>query len=186
MGINTFEPAVPQKSKDITLGEGVLYKNYGEVDQEIIGATRTGSELNIEWSKKVVAYDGALAETKNLRRSERCIPKLTVRFLKLNYEVLNMGINTTVTDGSDQDGTYKKITFNKNWDSSDILENITFKGFKANGEFCIIKLQNALNIDPITFEFKEKDELVGEMIYTGFYGYSTPTTPPLVIQEEIA
>lgn len=186
MPTNTFSPAVPEKAKDILLGEGVLYKDYGEVGEAVIGATRGGTKLEIERTIKDVEYDGSMGPTKNMRRSERFVVKLVVNFLKLTYTNLAYGLNVTVSDGSDADGTYKKIAFDTSFADTDVLTNITFKGYKANGEYCIIKVENALNIDNIGLEFKEKDEVVSEMSYTGFYTYAAPTTPPLKIQEEVA
>jgi len=186
MATNTFSPAVIDKAKDLFLGEGVLYKDYGEAGQAVIGATRGGSKLEIERAIKDVEYDGSMGPTKGMRRTERFVVKLVVNFLKLTYTNLAYGLNVTVSDGSDQDGTYKKIAFNTTFASTDVLDNITFKGYKADGTYCIIKVEKALNIDNIGLEFKEKDEVVSEMTYTGFYTYSAPTTPPLKIQEEVA
>jgi len=186
MATNTFSPAVIEKAKDLFLGEGVLYKDYGEAGEVVIGATRGGSKLEIERVIKEVEYDGAMGPTKGMRRTEKFIVKLVINFLKLTYTNLAYGLNVTVSDGSDQDGTYKKIAFNTTFSDTDVLDNITFKGYKADGTYCIITVENALNINNIDLEFKEKDEVVSEMTYTGFYEYSTPTTPPLVIQEEIA
>jgi hypothetical protein len=187
MPTNTFSPAVIHKAKDLFLGEGALYKDYvSEADKgTLIGATRGGTKLEIEWSKKEVDYDGSMGPTKGMRRTERFVAKLVVNFLKLTYTNLAYGLNVTVSDGSDADGTYKKIAFRTNFESTDPMTNITFRGFKANGEFCVIILENALNIDNISLEFKEKDEVISEMTYTGFYTYAAPTTPPLAIREEI-
>lgn len=186
MPTNTFSPAVIHKAKDLLLGEGVLYYNYGEVSEAVIGATRGGTKLEIEWNKKEVDYDGSMGPTKGMRRTERFVAKLVVNFLKLTYTNLAYGLNVTVSDGSDQDGTYKKISFDTTFASTDVMTNITFKGYKADGTYCIIKLENAMNIDNIGLEFKEKDEVVSEMTYTGFYTYAAPTTPHLKIQEEVA
>jgi hypothetical protein len=186
MATNTFSPAVIEKAKDLLLGEGVLYVNYEEDGQAVIGATRGGSKLEIDWSKKEVDYDGSMGPTKGMRRTERFVAKFVINFLKLTYTNLAYGLNVTVSDGTDQDGTYKKISFNLTFASTDVLKNITFVGYKADGTYCIIKLENAFNMDNISLEFKEKDEVVSEMTYTGFYTYAAPTTPPLVIQEENA
>lgn len=185
MSTNIFSPAVPEKAKDIFLTEGVLYKDYGEVGEALIGATRGGTKLDIDWTKKIVEYDASMGPTKGMRRTEKFIAKLIVNFLKLTYTNLAYGLNVTVSDGSDQDGTYKKIAFNTSFAASDVLDNITYLGFKANGEYCRIKLEKALNIDNIGLEFKEKDEVVSNMIYTGFYTYAAPTIPGLDIREEI-
>jgi hypothetical protein len=186
MATNTFSPAVIHKAKDLLLGEGVYYKDYGEVGEVIIGATRGGSKFEIDWSKNVIDYDGAMGPTKGLRRTNRFVAKFVINFLKLTYTNMAYGLNVTISDGSDQDGTYKKMVFNTSFASTDVLTNLTFKGYKADGTYCIIKLENALNIDNISLEFKEKDEVISEMTYTGFYTYTLPTTPPLVIQEEIS
>jgi len=185
MGVNTFEPAVPQSAKDIMLGEGVLYVDYGEIGEAVIGATRGGSKVEIERTIKTVDYDGAMGATKGMRRTERFVVTLVVNFLKLTYTNFVYGLNATTADGTDGDGTYKKITFDTTFASTDMLTNITFKGYKANGKYCIITITNALDIGNVGIEFKEKDEVVTERTYTGFYTYAAPTTPPLTIQEEV-
>jgi len=186
MPTNTFSPATINKAKDILLGEGILYYNYGEVSQAVIGATRGGSSLNLDWTKREIAYDGALGAARGLRRTERLVATLVVKFLKFNYTMLQYGLNVTVSDVTDQDGTFKKISFDTGFESTDVMTNIAFKGYKADGTYCLIILQNALNINNIGLEFKEKDEVVNEMTYTGFYTYAAPTTPPILIQEEDA
>lgn len=186
MATNTFSPAVPEKANDLLLGEGILYKNYGEEGEAIIGATRGGSKLEIDRDIPEIKYDGAYGPTKGLRRYERFVAKLVINFLKLTYTNLAYGLPVTVSDGTDADGTYKKIAFDLEISSTDVLTNITFKGQKHDGSYCIIKLENALNIDKIELEFKEKDEVISEMTYTGFYTAAAPTTPPLTIQDEVA
>lgn len=183
---NSFNPAVPEKSNDILLGEGVVYVNYGEAGEAIIGATRGGSKLEIDKTLKEIGYDGAYGPTKDLRRYERYVVKLIINLLKLNYTTLCYGVPVTVSDGSDIDGTYKKISFDLDFEASDVLDNVTFAGQKQDGSYCIIKVENALNIDNLSFAFNEKDELVSEMTYTGFYTYAAPTIPPLVIHDEVA
>lgn len=186
MSTNTFSPAVIHKAKDVLLGEGLVYKDYGESGQALIGATRGGSKLEIERAIKEMEYDGSMGPTKGMRRTERFVAKLMINFLKITYVNLAYGLNVTISDGSDVDGTYKKIAFDTDFDANDVLDNVTFKGYKADGTYCIIKVTKALNIDSIGLEFKEKDEVVSEMTYTGFYTYLAPTTAPLVIQEEEA
>lgn len=181
MATGVFSPTVPQSSNDIMLGEGIVYKNYGEAGEAVIGATRGGSKFEIDNSIKSAAYDGAYGNTKGLRRYERCAVKLTVNFLKLTYTNLAYGMPVTVSDGTDSDGTYKEISFDLEISSGDVLTNVAFVGKKHDGKNCIIIVENALNIDKITWDFKEKDEVVSEMIYTGFYAYATPTTPPFKI-----
>jgi len=185
MPIGVFSPAVPELAKDILLGEGIVYKNYGEEGEAIIGATRSGSKLEIDRSIKEIKFDGAYGPTKSMRRYETCVVKLIINFLKLTYTNLAYGLPVTVSDGSDKDGTYKKISFDLEIAAADVLTNVAFLGYKDNGDYCLIKVDNALNIDKIGLDFKEKDEVTSEMTYTGFYTYADPTTPPLEIREEV-
>lgn len=184
MATNSFVPVPIDKAKDLLLGEGTLYIDYDEVSEAPIGATRGGTTFEIERSIKEVEYDASMGATKSMRRYERCIARLVINFLKLTYTNLAYGLNVTVSDGSDVDGTYKKISFDTDINSTDVLTNLTFYGKKANGKYCLIKLLNVFNTGNISFEWKSKDELVGEMTYTACYAYATPSTPPFEIWEE--
>jgi hypothetical protein len=183
MAQGVFSPSVPT-ADDIMLGEGVVYYNYG-AGGGVIGATRGGSKLEIEKTIKEIKFDGAYGAVRGLRRYEKYIPKLVINFLKLTYGNFVHGLPVTVTDGTDKDGTYKKISFDLEITASDVLTNVTFVGQKQNGKEISIYLKNALNIDNITLDFKEKDEVTSEMTYTGFYSASTPTVPPIEIRDYI-
>lgn len=183
--IGVFPMAIPDAG-DILLSEGVVYINHGEAGEAVIGATRGGSKLQIEKPIKVVAYDGAYGETENMRRTEMYIIRLVINFLKINYTTLAYGTAMDVSDGSDADGTYKKMTFRLDFQDTDVLTNVAFIGQKLTGEATFIKVLNALNISPISLEFKAKDEVKAEMTYTGFYTAANPTIPPLEIWDYVA
>lgn len=185
MANGTFNPAVPDKSNDILLGEGIVWKNYGVGGAAIIGATRGGSKLTLERKIRDIAFDGAYGSVKGLRRFETYKVKLSVNFLKINYTSLSYGLSLTTTDITDADGSFKKTVFNLDFDSADVLTNVAFVGQKNDGKQCIIIVENALNIDNIDLDFKEKDELTTELVYTGFYTYAAPTVPPVKILDYI-
>lgn len=184
MSVTAVTPVVPEQAKDLMLTEGVIIIDEGDTNIDY-GATRGGSKFDIEKVVEIVNHDGANGAVKGMRRMERFVPKLTVNLLKHNYTNLAYGNAVTVSDGTDKDGTYKEITFDLEIEDTDVLTNICFSGFKANGKYCKIKVFNALNIDSLTFEFTEKNEIVSEQIFTGFYNYATPTTPPFEILEEV-
>jgi hypothetical protein len=185
MAYGVFNPTVPDSANDLLLGEGAVYKNYGELGQAALGATSGGSKLEIDRKIKEVKYDGGYGKTKNMSRYDTFEPKLTVKFLKLTYTNMVAGLPVTVSDGTDADGTYKEISFDMEIAAADVLTNVAFVGQKFDGTACSIILENALNLDKISIDFKEKDEVVSEMTYTGFYAYATPTTPPLLIKDGI-
>lgn len=185
MAIGVFTPTVPAAS-DIMLGEGVVWKNYGQAGVALIGATRGGGKVEITKKINDMKYDGAYGLTKTLRRYDRFEVKMTISFLKINYVNLAYGLPVTIADGTDQDGTYKKLTFDMDIVAADVLTNVAFVGQKHDGKQCIIIINNALNIDNINMDFKEKDELTSDMTYTGFYAYATPTVPPIQILDYLA
>ena len=180
MSIGVFNPAVPENANDILLGEGIVKAN-----SNIIGATQGGSKLEIEKVIRNIKHDGAYGPHKGLRRYDRCVAKLIINFLKITYTNLAYGLNVTVTDGSDADGTYKKIAFDPDFASTDVLTTVTFEGYKHDGTACIIRLENVLNLGNLGFEFKEKSEIVLPIEYTGFYTYAAPTVPPWKIRDYV-
>jgi hypothetical protein len=58
-----FTPEVPADN-DLLLGEGIVYINYGEAGEAIIGATRDGSKYEEEKVIRTMQYDGAYGKTK--------------------------------------------------------------------------------------------------------------------------
>lgn len=185
MANGVFNPSVPDKSNDILLGEGIVWKNYGVAGAAIIGATRGGSKLTLERKIRDINFDGAYGSVKGLRRFETYKVKLAVNFLKITYTSLSYGLSLTTSAITDVDGSFNKTTFNLDFDSADVLSNVAFVGQKNDGKACIIIVENALNIDNIELDFKEKDELTTELVYTGFYTYAAPTTPPIKILDYV-
>jgi hypothetical protein len=172
-----FTPYVPG-ANDIALGEGVVHYNYG-AGGGVIGATRNGSKFVIEKKIINIKYDGAYGPTKGLNRVEIFIPKLVINFLKLSYSNLAHGVPSTVTDKGD----YHEFAYDLDFTSADVLTNIAFIGQKLDGKVVKIVVLNALNTGNINLNFKEKDEVVGEMEYTGFYAAATPTSPPFYVDD---
>lgn len=183
--VGVFNPNVVENASDLWLGECAVYANYTGTPV-LLGATNGGSKLDLTRTIKDVKYDGAYGKTKELKRTEKLDCKITVNFLKITYANLAYGIPITVVDGSDKDGTYKEIQFDLEMTSSDVLDDISLVGKKWDGKDGIIILENALSVDKIEFDFKSKDHLAAQIIYSGFYTYAAPSTAPLKIRDYYA
>lgn len=172
MASGVYVPKVPEAG-DILLGEGVVWANYTG-SAVLMGATQGGSSFKLE--KKIInpKVDGGYGPIEGIQRVEIMIPHLVVNFLKINYTLLSYGIPSTIVD----QGNYHEFTFNLNFESSDVLTDVTFVGQKHSGELCKISVFNSLNVGDLELEFKEKGEVVSEMDYEGSYTASAPTTPP--------
>jgi len=173
-----FTPEVPTDN-DIVMGECILYADYGEASQVVIGATRDGSKYDEERVIRKMPFDGAYGPVKGLRRYERRVPRLTVNFLKLSYGSLYGFPGLTVTDR----GNYHEIAFDLEIADADYLINIAAVGQKLDGKGVIIIIHNPLNDGNLSLDFKEKDEVVGEQQFTGHYAAATPTVCPVEIYD---
>jgi hypothetical protein len=178
MSYGVFSPNYVDKAKDILLGECLVYANNTSTPV-LLGATSGGSKVDITKNIIDVKYDGAYGKTKGLRRVSTVDAKVTVNYLRIDYTNLTYGIPVTVSDGTDQDGTYKEIAFDLEFASGDVLDDLTLIGQYFDGQVCRIQLDNALCVDKIELDFKEKDHVTAQIVYTGFYSTSTPTTPPI-------
>lgn len=171
-----FTPQIADDN-DLMLGEGVFYINYG-TDDFVLGATRGNSSLEIDKEIKEIEYDGAYGVQKGMRRYSRYVPRFKVNLLSLNYTNLGYACPVTVTDKGD----YHEIAFDLNIEDADYATNITFVGVTLDGLALVAILENPLQDGNMDFEFKEKDEVVPELQYTGHYLAATPTTPPIEIR----
>ncbi|RQV94547.1 MAG: hypothetical protein EH224_10115 [Calditrichaeota bacterium] len=176
--IGMVNPVVPEKANDILLGEGIT-----KVNTDKIGATKGGSRLEVDKKILDIKFDGAYGSVKGLRKPEIHIARLTINFLKITYVNLAYGLNADIVSGQDSKGQYRDINFRLDFKASDVVNKVSFEGFKHDGTPCIIILENVLNLGDIGFEFKEKGEVILPVTYTGFYLYNAPTTPPYEIND---
>jgi hypothetical protein len=167
-------PQVPY-AKDITLGEGIIYKHFGEGGSE---EEFTHSAGGIEYVEECVyidpLVDGLYGPVRGLKRTNTKVPRFNINAGKLTYDNLFTGIPHTQTDMGD----YYSTRLNLSIAASDIVDNLTYVGTTHSGEAVQIKIENVLNDGPIEMEFKEKTEIICKMQYTGFSadGVTIPST----------
>lgn len=181
MAVMKWTPVALDKAEDLTLGEGIVYYNLDESEEAEMGATLGGCELRLNRKLREVPWDGAYGAVRGMKEVETFKPQLLINFLRIDYTNLAYANTITVSDGSDADGTYKKIALRLNIESTDIVTNIGFKGYKMNGDIVKIKILRAFNMDSFGFGHKNKQEVVSPMIYTGFYANDDLITPPFEV-----
>lgn len=166
-------PLVPL-ADDITLGEGIVYIHYGEVDEDEFTHTVGG----IEYVEEIVYIDpvvgGVYGSTRGHKRTGTRIPRFMINVGKLTYDNLFKGIPHTQTDS----GAYYSTRLNLNIETTDIIDNLTFVGKTHGGLDTIVQIENLLNDGNIEMEFKEKAEVICKMQYSGFStdGITIPST----------
>lgn len=176
MAEGVITPSVPY-SDDITLGEGTVYKSYGEVGEAVFTHTAGGIEYIEECVYIDPIVDGVYGSQRGLKRTNTRIPRFMINAGKLTYDNLFTAIPSTQTDM----GTYYSTRLDLSIVAADLLDNLTFVGKTHDGKTVSIKIENVLNDGNIEMEFKEKAEVICKMQYTGFATAAAPTTIPSTI-----
>lgn len=122
----------------VQIDEGIIFINFGEEDERLLGPTRGGGEFNITNTVRDIEYDGRRGKTLGLQAIEEQAASLKVVCLCCSQENLALAIpgcvvtentgKTTITNGAGGvissasylknitmfarllDGTFKKIT----------------------------------------------------------------------------
>ena len=137
---------------------GVVYADFGETGERIVGATRGGNQFVIEPTFREMLADGAPGAVKGSQRMTRVDVKLTVNFLELttaNIKLFLPGSESVV------DGNTEKITRKCQISAGDYLKNLTLVLAKnGTDELFAIKLLNPLCTNGLDFTGAEDDETV--------------------------
>lgn len=178
--------AVVPDPKKVMLGLGAVYINYGEVDEKQLGATQGGGTFSYEQNVKEIEYDGALGDTKGMKRIHGGKAMFSFKGLelidkdKIKYAVLA----ATVKDGTLKTKTYDMITSTELISDADYLKNVAFVGRRADGKEIIIILENALSDGKLEMAILEDKEVVPELSFTGHRDPANITAPPFKIYIE--
>ena len=98
---------------------------------------------------------------------------LTLKYYSWSMKNFLVGVPFDTDTGSDGYGSYTKYSVRDTYNSSDILNDITFVGSKYGGDSIKISLKNALNIDNNEIKFEER--IYHEVTYVGFSAFSDVT-----------
>lgn len=146
-------------ANNIVLGMGVI-----KIDNNPIGLTRDGATFSVEYENRLIQADGDRGGVKGRIVRDGAIPKLTVNHLELltSFDKMHSGVSVA---GADANKTIKgtgKIT------DSD-YHNVEWVGETKGGKTITIKIKNAINLENIEFDLKDKDEVIDTVTFQGTY-----------------
>ena len=146
---------------------GLVYVNFGEVDERIIGATRGGNQFVIEDENREMIADGSPGPVVGSQRRTKSTAKLTINFLEMTSENIKLFLpGSTFT--SDVSGD--TITRDCQISAGDYVKNLTLCIAKnATEEPLAIKLTNALCLSGLDLSAAEDDETVITAEFTAHY-----------------
>ena len=161
---------------NIILGDGVF-----AIGGVALAVTRGGGNFTIEREYRPIEADGDYGPVKGRVRLVRSVAKLTVRALEILpaaiptfYPAMSED-NTTVAGTSTITGMDGTIT---DVQTGDYNSTVTWTGKTKGGKAVTITLDDAINLENISWDLIDKEEIVPELVYTACYDESTRTTEP--------
>jgi len=154
---------------DYVLGYGVF--SIGGVD---VALTRGGGQLTIERTYKEIVADGDFGPVMDRIRKDGSRAKLVVRALEILSTNIEAMYPAMLVDTATVSGTATVTA------GIDILltdyNDVVFTGTTKSGKAVIITLEDAINLENISWELIDKDEVVAELTYTAAYTEATRGT----------
>lgn len=144
-----------EQAKKIQIDEGIVYVDFGEETEMLLGPTRGGAEFTTDTKVADIEFDGRKGKTKGLQRIESIDAVLKVVSLCCSQESLELAL----VDGK-MDKQSKKITSGDTGiiPVSKYRKNITTFGRTLDGQFKKITIYNPLHEGSFSFKPKPKAE----------------------------
>ena len=171
--------AVPN---DIILGDGIFAIGTSSGTTVDVALTRGGGVFSIGREYRIIEADGDFGPVKQRIRVTKSVAKLSMKALELvpfrfdeYYPSMSASATTAITAGVTATVTGNPLS--SNITSAD-YSYVSWTGYTKGGTRAYIELQNAINLENISWPLIDKDEVVAELNFTAAYASSQRTTEP--------
>lgn len=149
-----------ENAKNVVFGKGVF-----KLDGIAIGLTRDGGKFSVEREIRQITADGDRGPVKGRIRSEGAVPKMEINHLELltNLENMHSGVSVTNSNGKTVIKGTGEIDDEKDY------HEVVFEGQAKDGRDVKITIHNAINLENIEWELKDKDDIIDKVTFTGTY-----------------
>lgn len=162
-----------QQIENVVIDTGVVYKNYGEVDEEILAPCRGSNTFVVEQEFKDIEYNGQRGKTKGMRRIITENASLTVNLMDMSQDNLKLALAGAIVNGT----THAITSGSGKIADSEYLKNICLVGTTMKGEEKVITLYNAMADNGLSLEMVDKDESVIELVFAAHYDPTNLASP---------
>ena len=137
----------------IQIDYGIVYLNYGEVGERLLGPTRGGGEFSVQASYRDIEFDGAKGKTKGMKVIEDLNAMLGVTLIDTSADVLELAmpfvtrVGDILTAASASVGIIPGAAYHK---------NVTMFAKLISGQYKKITLYNALSEKDFSLAAKPK------------------------------
>jgi len=156
----------------LLINEGVVYLNYGETGERLLGATRGGTEFTIEQEVHQPEIDGAKGPLKGTRRITETNAHISCELLEMtreNFMLAITGATSTTVAPVAPDAGYDSVRRTRELTDADYFTNVAVVGELSNGESVIVILYNALNDDEVSIAQEDREEATLPVTFTAHY-----------------
>lgn len=160
---------------------GVVYFNYGEVDEVLIGATNGGNSIEITPEIIQEMVDGHPGDVMGDKRIVASKAKVTINLSNSGSNAAILAANAAADSAAG--GTYRTITRDRQITNGDYITNIAIVIEKSGTttDFVLI-FKNCLAIGSYKLDFKEKDKAITPIEFTPHYDITDLDTEPWEIR----
>ena len=165
--------------ENIQIDHGIIYENYGEENQKLIGPTRGGGNFKVERTYRTIEYDGMKGDTQGLTTVDDENATLTVKTLNASLDTFAEKLpGAKIT----RESSGQKITKIESGSLGIIpddanIKNVTIFAQLINGEFRKITIYRALDKNGLDFSAVQKAEGEIEMAYRAHHKYDNNEDP---------
>jgi hypothetical protein len=167
---------------DIILGDGVFSIGQTTSAMVDVALTRGGGAFSVEREYRNIEADGDYGPVKGRQRVTKSVAKLNMKALEIvpyRMDEYYPSISASATGALTAGGT---CTVTGNPLSSNITSAdysiVSWTGYTKGGTKAYIELQNAINLENISWPLVDKDEVIAELNFTSTYQSTQRTTEP--------
>ena len=147
-------------AKNVVFGEAVVY-----VDDKPTGLTRDGVKFSVEYEYRVIEADGDRAKVIGCIIKDKAIPNADISHLELLTRTTDMhpglSVDTKTAPGHTVISGTGKI------DDENDYHKIEIRGRTKDGRKCTAGIKQAINLENIEWEFKDKNDVIDKVTFEG-------------------
>ena len=153
--------------QNIVLDSAVIYKNYGEPDERVWGATQGAISFNVEQTIRNIEINGVKSPLKGAQEIEELTATLEVPMLQWGPENLRDAMAGHDLEAGGEEDTHDIIRNREAINDSDYFKNIAAVGrVKGRGEPVIILLYNPMPTGNFEAGMEDNSETVPSIQFT--------------------
>ncbi len=176
----TYSGFTADTSKHLILDAGAFYTNYGQPEEQLLGATQGGGEFNAVATLRQIEIDGVKGSAKGLKVLESWEVTLTANFLEVTPQILKMALGLADIDTTDVENDV--ITGRTEVLDSDYIDNIAWVGkLSGSDKPVVIEIKNALSREGITLTTEDNAEGIIPITFEGHFDPANLDEAPFTI-----